>query len=285
MTESKALATVSQQPDALAFLYDGPAFEHLWRVAQAFAISGMVPDCYANKPAACMVALMYAQRMNESPMLIFAEMAPYKGKPITSAKFAIGRANKSGMLHGPINWKSKGSGEALEVTASAKIKETGETVTATVTMKEAIADGWTRNAKYTSMPEQMLRWRSATRLINLYIPEVLAGAGVREEAEVTSVTVREDAPAADAGGVTVADLNRQIAASAELPVTAQVVETQQAELVPVEAEPAQQPRFQHLVQEPPHEAVNQVLALSQSGEESPVSNEPAVQTAQKKEPF
>lgn len=158
-----------------------------------------------------MIALMYSEQLGEPAMLVFQEMAPINGRPSTSARFAISRANKSGLLQGPITWKSKGQGDALEVTASAVLRETGEVVTATVTMREAQADGWTRNSKYKSIPEQMLRWRAATRLINLYLPEVLFGLGVREEAEVRPVSVREE----PAGGATVvADLNRQIAAQA-----------------------------------------------------------------------
>jgi hypothetical protein len=154
--------------------------------------------------------MIYAEQLGEHPMLLFQEISVINGRPNTSARFAISRANKSGLLQGPITWKSKGQGEALEVTASAVLRETGEVLTATVTMREAVADGWTRNPKYKSIPEQMLRWRAATRLINLYMPEVLFGLGVREEAEVRPVTVREH-PAE--GGNVVADLNRQIAAS------------------------------------------------------------------------
>ena len=212
MTESTALTTTTQQqaPGALSFLHDGPAFEHLWRVAKAFSMSTMVPAAYQGKPENCMIALMYSEQLGEPAMLVFQEMAPINGRPSTSARFAISRANKSGLLQGPISWKSKGTGDALEVTASAVMKETGEVITATVTMKEAAADGWTRNPKYKSIPEQMLRWRAATRLINLYMPEVLFGLGVREEAEVRPVTVREE-PAST--GSVVADLNRQIAAA------------------------------------------------------------------------
>lgn len=213
MTESTALTTTTQQQgNALAFLHDGEAFNHLWRVAKAFSLSGMVPEAYQNKPEACLVALMYAQQLGEHPMLLFQEMGVYKGKPITSTKFAIARVNNSGILRGPITWESKGTGPALEVTASAVLRETGEVITATASMKEAVADGWTRNQKYQSIPEQMLRWRSASRLINLYFPEVLFGMGVREEAEVQKVQVAETpAPSGD----TIADLNRQIAAQSQ----------------------------------------------------------------------
>jgi hypothetical protein len=214
MSDSTALTLQPAQPQgpgALAFLHHGAAFEHLWRVAKAFSMSGMVPGHFQGKPESCMVALMYAQQLGEHPMVMFQEVTVINGRPGMSARFAIARANKSGLLQGPITWKSKGQGDSLEVTASAVLRETGEVITATVTMKEAVADGWTRNSKYKSIPEQMLRWRAATRLINLYMPEVLFGLGVREEAEVRPVTVR-DQPAE--GGNVVADLNRQIAAAA-----------------------------------------------------------------------
>ena len=235
MTESTALTTTTQQqaPGALSFLHDGPAFEHLWRVAKAFSMSTMVPAAYQGKPENCMIALMYSEQLGEPAMLVFQEMAPINGRPSTSARFAINRANKSGLLQGPISWKSKGTGDALEVTASAVMKETGEVITATVTMKEAAADGWTRNPKYRSIPEQMLRWRAATRLINLYMPEVLFGLGVREEAEVRPVTVREE-PAT--GGSVVAELNQKIIAGS----TAATPDTDSGGNLPVEqAEPAQ----------------------------------------------
>lgn len=221
MTESTALTTTTQQqtPGALAFLHDGAAFEHLWRVAKAFSMSGMVPAHFQGKPESCMVALMYAQQLGEHPMVMFQEVTVINGRPGTSARFAISRANRSGLLSGPITWKSKGTGDALEVTASATLAGTGEVITAIVSMKEAHADGWTRNPKYKSMPEQMLRWRSATRLINLYIPEVLSGLGVKDEIE--TVSVRSVAPAS-AGNV-VAQLNEQIQAAAE-PVDATVIE-------------------------------------------------------------
>ena len=220
MTES-ALATTTPAP--LAFMHDAGSFEHLYRVAKAFSMSGMVPQHYQGKPEACMVALMLAEQLGESPMLIFQEMVTINGRPSTSARFAIARANRSGLLKGTITWASNGTGEALEVQAKATLAETGEAITSVVTMKEAAADGWTKNPKYRSMPEQMLRWRSATRLINLYIPEVLFGLGVREEEQqpIERVNVRQEAPAPSAS---IAELNAAIQAT---PAPAPAAEPQQ----------------------------------------------------------
>jgi hypothetical protein len=47
----------------------------------------------------------------------------------------------------------------------------------------AKAEGWTRNAKYQTMPEHMLRWRSATMLIRLFAPEVMLGIPAADELE------------------------------------------------------------------------------------------------------
>jgi hypothetical protein len=233
MTESTALTTTTSNNQALAFLHDGAALDHRYRLAKAFSMSGMVPPHFQGKPEACLVAMLYAEQLGEHPMLLFQEMSVINGRPNTSSRFAISRANKSGLLQGPITWKSKGTGDALEVTASAVMKETGEVITATVTMKEAAADGWTRNPKYKSIPEQMLRWRAATRLINLYMPEVLFGLGVREEAEVRPVSVAE---VPTTGGSVVAELNQKIIAGS----TAATPDTDSGENLPVEqAEPAQ----------------------------------------------
>jgi hypothetical protein len=193
----------------------------------------MVPAAYQGKPEACMVALMYAAQLGENPMLIFQEMAPIKGRPTTSARFAIARANKSGLLRGTISWSSKGGGDGLEVTASAVLAATGETIRVAVSMAEAKADGWTQNPKYKSIPEQMLRWRSATRLISLFLPEVLFGLAVREEI-VERVNVQE--VAATSGTELVAQINEKISV-APLPEPSPATRHRAVPVEPTSAEP------------------------------------------------
>lgn len=209
MTDAITTTITPRAAAPLAFLHDGAALDHLYRVAKCFSLSGLVPPHFQGKPEACLVAMLYAEQLGEHPMLLFQEISVINNRPSTSARFAIARANKSGLLRGPITWASKGQGDALEVTASATLRETGEIISTTVSMQEAQADNWTRNKKYQSIPEQMLRWRAATRLINLYMPEVLFGLGVADEAEMRQARVQE----VSSSGSVVADLNRQIAAS------------------------------------------------------------------------
>lgn len=213
MTESSsALTTTTQQPApaTLAFLHDTGAFEHLYRVAKAFSMSKMVPPHFQGKPEDCMVALMMSQQLNVDALQCIQNIQVINGRPGFSASYAIGLANTRGPFAGPITWSSKGKGEGLEVTAHAIVKSTGEQVSVTVNMEMAKAEGWVKNPKYRSIPEQMLRYRSATWLIRLHCPEVLLGLSTDEEigGAVQAVTVADQTPSKPA--TTVDDLNAQI---------------------------------------------------------------------------
>lgn len=250
MTESTALTTQSQQQQSapLAFLHDGEAFNHIWRVAKAFSASRMVPQHFQGKPEDCMVALMMAQQLEVNPLLALQNLQVVNGRAGFSASFAIGLANQRGPFAGPITWTSKGSGDDLEVTAHGIVKVTGEQVSTTVSMQTAKAEGWVKNPKYRSMPEQMLRYRAATWLIRLHCPEVLLGLGTDDEIVasqarpsqgVKPVTVIDQSPTAPTD--IVEQLNQQILSKADAePVEVRVEETttppavQQAETVDVE---------------------------------------------------
>jgi hypothetical protein len=240
MTESTALTTTPQAAAAgeLAFLHDTSAFEHLWRVAKAFSASRMVPPHFQNRPEDCMVALMMSQQLQVNPLLCLQNTQVISGRPGFSASFAIGLANQRGPFAGPITWATEGTGDALQVTALATVRATGETVSSTVSMVMAKAEGWTKNPKYRSIPEQMLKYRSATWLIRLHCPEVLMGLSASEELEdVQHVTVKEElAQAMPRSGNVVADLNQQIKnRAAAKPVTIEETrEQKQPEAEPVE---------------------------------------------------
>lgn len=211
MTESVALTTQpQQQAGQLAFLHDASAFEHLWRVAKAFSASRMVPPHFQGKPEDCMVALMMSQQLEVNPLLCLQNTQVISGRPGFSASFAIAMANTRGPFAGPITWASEGQGDSLSVTAMATVRATGEQVHATVDMAMAKAEGWTKNPKYRSIPEQMLRYRAATWLIRLHCPEVLLGMTTAEElVDIQPATARVEAKEHSAPPLLV-DLNQQI---------------------------------------------------------------------------
>jgi hypothetical protein len=177
-----------------SMLADAARFEFGQRVANLFANSQLVPAHLRGKTADCFIALHMAERLNEDPLVVMQNINIINGRAGWSAQYMIGRANRSGVFRGRISWRSTGAGDALQVTAHAVLADAGEEVTATASMAMAKAEGWTKNQKYQSMPEHMLRYRSATMLIRLYAPEVMLGIPSSDELEDVQYTVVQDAP-------------------------------------------------------------------------------------------
>ncbi len=182
-------------------------FEQAYRAAKLFASSKLVPQHLQGKEADCFIALHIARRMQEDPLMVMQNLYIVSGKPGWAAQYMIARANRSGIFKGRITWDNKGSGETLEVTAKATLAETGEVVSASVNMKMAKAEGWTKNAKYQSMPEHMFKYRSATMLIRLYAPEVMLGYQTIEEIE--TLPEMKDVTPPKEGGI-IANINAAI---------------------------------------------------------------------------
>lgn len=180
MTDTLPAVTTLPTPSA-NLLFDQGSFGQLQRVANMFANSQLVPAHLRGKVADCSIALYMAHRLNEDPLTVMQNIVVVNGRAGWMTQYMIGRANKSGVFKGRINWRSEGKGEGLVVTAFATLADTDEEVTATVSMSMAKAEGWTKNPKYSTMPEHMLKWRSAAMLVRLYAPEVMLGIPAAED--------------------------------------------------------------------------------------------------------
>ncbi|MBR2817221.1 MAG: hypothetical protein IKE60_21360 [Reyranella sp.] len=163
-----------------------------------------------------LLAMQTARAHGERLATVLRNLEVVAGQVGWSTPYVIARAWRSGVFEGRIRWQIEGRGsDALAVTARATLAHTGEDVAAQASLALARAEGWTRNARYVALPEQMLRHRSATMLIRLYCPEVLAGLPTADELEDLSVAgLSPDAAPDDA-----ADDSR----SALLPTTAEIV--------------------------------------------------------------
>jgi hypothetical protein len=190
----------TQTKSVPSMLMDPQGFDQMYRVGKMLASSVLFPEHLRKgtpEQAAANGALVMnmAMRLNEDPLTVAQSIYFVGGKPGWSSSYMIGKANQHGVFKGPISWDVKGKGDSLSVTAFATLKDTGERVQATCDMEMARSEGWTKNAKYKSMPEQMLRYRSATFLIRLYCPEVMVGVPAQIEVELggemRDVTPRE----------------------------------------------------------------------------------------------
>jgi hypothetical protein len=191
----RSLATLSSSDGVFA---SHAAFNHYSQVAALFAQSLFVPKDFQGSMPNCLIALDLAVRMRENPLVVFQNLYVVHGRPGFTAKYMIARAKLYAGWKSSVRWEIEqlepkllqGGFKNLSVTAWA-VDENGERLEATVTMQMAIDDGWTKNTKYKSMPEQMLRWRSASQLINLYAPEVMLGIQTAEELEDDGPTYRQ----------------------------------------------------------------------------------------------
>jgi hypothetical protein len=146
------------------------------RLKQAMFYSkakGMIPDRFVNSPASIYIGIKIAQRIDCDVLEVLNGLYVVHGTPGWSAEFLIARAKaKLGLM---IMYETTGEGKTLQVRAKA-IDKKGEVFLGTpVSMAMAEAEGWTRNSKYKSMPEYMLKKRAATFLIREQFPEVTAG--------------------------------------------------------------------------------------------------------------
>ena len=206
--------------------------------ARNFALSALVPQAIKGKSydeafANCLIAMEMAQIMGEPPLIVMNHIYIVHGRAGFETKYKIARANKSGIFIGRINWREAGEGDALCVTAFATLAETGEEVSFPVDMAMAKAEGWTSNKKYQTMPKLMLRYRSASMLINLYAPDVMLGYHTLEEHEDMLAAA---GPGASTSALLTGDqLIEQAKVPAEEPVAAATVA--EAEVVEPEAPP------------------------------------------------
>ena len=202
-------------------MMDTQVFEQMQRVGKMLAMSPLFPDHLRKGDrdqalANGVLVLNMAMRLNEAPLTVAQNIYFVGSKPGFSTSYLISKANQHGVFENPIDWEVKGTGDDLSVTATATIAATKKKVTFTCDMAMARAENWVKNAKYKSMPELMLRYRSAAALIRLYCPEVMVGVPAQIEIE-TGSEMRDITPQGFSQAA-------QKEAAAEAPVEAEIVE-------------------------------------------------------------
>lgn len=242
---AKLPATPAAAPVAPASTFslaimDPAQFEHMQRVGKMLALSPLFPEHLRKGGLETGIAngvlvINMAMRLREDPLTVAQNIYFVGGKPGWMTTYLIAKANQHGIFDGPIEWKIEGKGDALAVTAYATIARSGRVVSVTCDMKLAKAEGWTTNKKYSTMPEQMLRYRSATWLIRLYCPEILVGVppAIDNELPMRDVTPEDVAAPARRGATAVTAVTADTEDSGEM-IDAETGEVTQAEEARVE---------------------------------------------------
>lgn len=162
-------------------------FPHIKELAQTLATSDLIPLHFHKKPANILIALEFAHRNDIAPFAAMQSLFVVKGKVGMSATMAISLARKHGAISA-IEYEVLGEGDSLKVIAIGTLPN-GNKVKSAVTMEMAKNAGWTSNAIYKSLPEQMLRYRAAVFLIRAHFPEVLFGMQTYEELQDAEASI------------------------------------------------------------------------------------------------
>lgn len=164
----------------------------------------------------CVVALNMAMRMGADPLMVMQNLYVVEGRPSWSSQWIIAAINGCGRFsplrfdmedlgeqdveysvsewkfdevarkNTRVNRKEKAKIRNLKCVAWATEKETGSRIDSpAVTIEMAVKEGWygKNGSKWQTMPEVMLRYRTASFFGKLYAPELLMGLQTVEESQ------------------------------------------------------------------------------------------------------
>jgi hypothetical protein len=169
--------------------------------ARLYSRGEFVPAHFRNKPENALIAVNIANRVGMDPYMVMKGLYNVHGTLAMTGSLMIALVNKSGEW-GPITYQINrdGDGKILGCTASAKHLRTEVVADVEVTREMVQKEGWARNQKWASIPEQMFRYRAAAFWARLYSPESLFGLHTVDEVgemQYTAEIVPDESGAAD----------------------------------------------------------------------------------------
>lgn len=180
-----------QQPNAPALVFDTiEHFTNAQRMCLCLVTAGMLPAQFRGQEnlGNCMIALEIAQRGQLPIMEVFQNLIIVQGRVSWFASYLIGRVNTCGK-YSTLKWESEHEGtQQWRMRARAFELSTGEVLTgAWVSLQMATDEHW--GAKWKTMPEQMLRYRSAAFWVRAFCPNI--AMGIKDQYEVEDIVAEE----------------------------------------------------------------------------------------------
>jgi hypothetical protein len=234
------------------------SFELMQRAAKLLSSSTLVPAAYRawdekkgenpNALANCVVSLNMAQRMGADPLMVMQNLYIVEGRPSWSSQWIIAAINGCGRFsplrfdlkdlgakeveYEVTKWvdrqrvtsKHKATVQNLECVAWAIERETGARIDSPkVSVEMAVKEGWygKSGSKWQTMPEVMLRYRTASFFGKLYAPELLMGLQSAEEVH-DIIDLNPDGSVASVTSETLRNAPREVR-----PAAAEVVQAEQ----------------------------------------------------------
>ena len=212
-------------------------FEVAQRMAKALCSSSIVPETYRGDQniGNCMIAIEMANRIGANVMSVLQNLYIVHGRPAWSSQFLISCVNASRKFT-PLRYRMTGnkSDDTFGCVAWAQDKTGEKLESPEITVGIAKAEGWYQKngSKWKTMPELMLRYRTATLFARLYAPELTMG--ISTEDEVVDIKVVDVNPV-----VTETSVKQPVFNQLETPATRKPRQSRPAEVVvSASAEPA-----------------------------------------------
>ena len=182
--ENKELI-ITQPQNALNMFSSGESFNTVFTMAKTLSASTIIPDTFKGNVGNVMIAIDMSQRMNANPLMIMQNIYIVHGNPAWSAKFLVACINASGRFATPLRYEFSGKEGTDDYGCYAyAIDKSGEVLKGSkITIGIAKKSGWfaKNGSRWQIEPEQMLRYRAATRFQTAYCPEISCGLPTVEE--------------------------------------------------------------------------------------------------------
>lgn len=189
-----ALAKPDRTSTNLAVFSTIEGFETGQRMANALSSSNIVPQNFQGPQnlGSCLIALDLAARMGLNPLVLMRGLYVVHGTPSFSGQFVIGLVNASGLYKSRLKFEPVGTpGKPDFGYRCFAYDHDGDKIYGpVVSMQMAASEGWiTKNPKWKSMPDLMLRYRAGAYFQRTNCPELTFGIPTREEVEDTEGVV------------------------------------------------------------------------------------------------
>lgn len=209
----------SLQPRYVSIFDDPASFEQKIKIASALSQTQFIPKDFRGKPEDCLVVLDMAARLELNPLAVFPDVYVIDERAAFSSKFLIALVNRSGRFsriefdegrdpevavtfgewstgQGGRRERKRTSATMPNYYAIARFTElsSGKTFQSPrIDVAFAEKNGWIEKtgSKWRTMPELMVRYRSAAILIRTVCPEITMGLEWAEDVE----DAREEQPA------------------------------------------------------------------------------------------
>lgn len=171
------------QKDNFSIFESLESFVSAQRMAELLSKSTVIPKEYQNNLPNTVIALEMANRHKTSPFMVMQNLYIVYGKPSWSSQYIIALINNSKRFSTVLQYDLSGEGDNLKCHAWAKDYEGNIVKGPEITMAMAKAEGWVdkTGSKWKTMPELMIRYRSASFFGKMYCADLLMGIASEEE--------------------------------------------------------------------------------------------------------